>query len=345
MKQRNLLNGGVAVLFAISLAACGGSSDKSAEANLVQKPKVTVEKVFAQDVEQIEVFTATVNSEVKNNISPKSASRIERVYVEVGDYVQKGQNLAMMERVSLDQIRLQMENDSIEFERIDQLYAVGGCSKSEWDAKEMKYKVSRTNYNNLIENTYLLSPIEGVVTARNYDQGDMYTMGSPLFVVEKIRPVKIVVGVSEELYTKINKGMKVDVNLDVYPGETFQGVVKIKYPSVDPATRTFQVEVTIPNSNYKVRPGMFARVTFSYGKESNVVVPDQAIVKQQGSGDRYVYVVDAENKVQFKKVELGRRLDNVYELKGGLASGETVIVTGQSRVVNGQEVEIITKEN
>ena len=90
---------------------------------------------------------------------------------------------------------------------------------------------------------------------------------------------------------------------------------------------------------------MFARVTFSYGKESNVVVPDQAIVKQQGSGDRYVYVVDAENKVQFKKVELGRRLDNVYELKGGLASGETVIVTGQSRVVNGQEVEIITKEN
>lgn len=343
MNRMNLLKGAFAVVIAAGLVACKGSSANQEENVAVQKPKVTVEKVFAQEVEQVQVFTASVTSEVKNNISPKTSSRIERIFVEVGDQVSKGQKLAMMETASLEQLRLQVENDSIEFERINSLYAVGGCSKSEWDAKNMKYRVSKTNYNNLVENTYLLSPIDGIVTARNYDQGDIYSMSSPLFVVEKIRPVKVMVAVSEELYPKIAKGMKVDVNLDVYPGETFQGVVKIKYPSIDPSTRTFQVEVNIPNGNARVRPGMFARVTFSYGKEMNVVVPDQAIVKQQGSGDRYVYVVDGQNKVVFKKVELGRRMDKVYELKGGLESGETVIVTGQSRVVNGSEVEVIAK--
>jgi RND family efflux transporter MFP subunit len=231
-----------------------------------------------------------------------------------------------------------MVNDSIEFARIDKLFQVGGISKSNWDAMKMASSVSRSNYENLLENTVLRSPINGVVTERNYDAGDMYG-GSPVYVVEQISPVKLKVNVSEKLFTQIKKGMSVDVKLDVYGEENFKGKVSLVYPTINPATRTFPVEVTIANANQRVRPGMFARVTFSYGTAHHVVVPDKAVVKQSGSGDKYVYVYN-NGTIEFKKVELGRRLGTEYELVGGVASGDNVVTEGHSRVVNGGKAEL-----
>ncbi len=303
-------------------------------------PQVRTQQVFEREVEQIETFTATVEAEVKNNISPMMSLRIKQVLVEVGDNVKKGQILARLDATNLEQAKLKMVNDSIEFARIDQLYQVGGISKSNWDAMKMAANVSRSNYNNLLENTILRSPVNGIVTARNYDAGDMYAMAAPVYVVEQITPVKLMVNVSEKLFTQINKGMEVDVKLDVYGDELFKGKVSLVYPTINAATRTFPVEITIPNGNQRVRPGMFARVTFSYGTANHVVVPDQAVVKQTGSGDKYVYVYN-NGTIEFKKVELGRRLGTEYELIGGVASGDNVVTEGHSRVVNGGKAEVV----
>lgn len=111
----------------------------------------------------------------------------------------------------------------------------------------------------------MLSPISGIVTARNYDSGDMYSGGNPIYTVEEIRPVKLMVNVSESLFTKVKKGHEVDIRLDVYGDEVFKGKVNLVYPTIDPATRTFPVEIKIANSDERVRPGMFARVTMSFG--------------------------------------------------------------------------------
>ena len=276
-----------------------------------------------------------------NNISPNLTLRIEKLYAEVGDHVRKGQKLADLDASNLVQAKLQMLNDSLEFVRNDNLYKVGGISKSEWDAKKLSYDISSTSYRNLLENTVLTSPVSGVVTARNYDRGDMFSMGQPLYVVEEITPVKIMVNASEQLFSHIKKGDKVDVTLDVYGDEVFSGVVSLVYPTVDPQTRTFPVEIKIANANERVRPGMFARVKFTYGTATHVVVPDMAVVKLTGSGDRFVYVVGADNKVTFKKVELGRRLDTEYEIVSGLSSGDNVVVEGQNRVTNGMEVVVV----
>ena len=303
-------------------------------------PQVKVQQVFQREVEQIETFTATVQAEVKNNISPMMSLRIKQVLVEVGDNVKKGQILARLDATNLEQARLKMVNDSIEFARIDQLYQIGGISKSNWDAMKMATSVSRSNYSNLLENTVLRSPIDGIVTARNYDAGDMYAMAAPVYVVEQITPVKLMVNVSEKLFTQIKKGMEVDVKLDVYGDENFKGKVSLVYPTINAATRTFPVEISIANANQRVRPGMFARVTFSYGTAQHVVVPDQAVVKQTGSGDRYVYVYN-NGTIEFKKVELGRRLGTEYELIGGVESGDNVVTEGHSRVVNGGKAEIV----
>lgn len=334
------------ILLAIAVLAgsvsCKDQAKDGAETQFAQDTtvRVKVKQCFTRDVEQLESLTGTVEAYVKNNISPKMALRIEKIYAEVGDHVRKGSKLAEMDAMNMVQAKMQMMNDSLEFSRTDQLYKAGGVSKSEWDARKLAYDISLTNYRNLLENTVLVSPIDGIVTARNYDKGDMYSNGAPLYVVEQIRPVKLMVNVSEKLFTNIRKGMGVDIKLDSYPDETFKGEVSLVYPTIDPQTRTFPVEVKIHNANEKARPGMFARATFSYGVANHVVVPDMAIVKLTGSGDRYVYVVES-GKVVFKKVELGRRFDTEYEIISGLESGDNVVIEGQSRLTNGQTVTVV----
>lgn len=280
----------VALLLTVVMGSCTGGKDKAATEHVVEKPKVKVADVKARPVDQIQEYTATVEAEAKNNIAPSSPVRIDQIFVEVGDRVSKGQKLVQMDAANLKQTKLQLDNQEIEFNRMDELYKVGGASKSEWDASKMQLDVQRTAYKNLLENTSLVSPINGVVTARNYDNGDMYSGGNPVLVVEQITPVKLMINVSESYFTQVKKGEPVDVKLDVYGDEIFKGTINLIYPTIDAATRTFPIEIKLDNRDQRVRPGMFARATLNFGTADNVVVPDLAIVKQAGSGDRYVYV-------------------------------------------------------
>lgn len=321
------------------LMSCSGNKSEEATETQNEKVKVKVETVSVQDVEQLSEFTATVEANIKNNIAPQTPFRIEKIFAEVGDHVKAGQLLAKMDATSLKQAKIQLDNQEIEFKRIDELYKVGGASKSAWDAQKTSLEVARETYKNLVENTQLLSPISGVVTARNYDSGDMYSGGNPIYTVEEIRPVKLMVNVSESLFTKVKKGHEVDIRLDVYGDEVFKGKVNLVYPTIDPATRTFPVEIKIANSDERVRPGMFARVTMSFGHMDHVVAPDRSIVKQSGAGDRYIYACK-DGKVSYQKVELGRRMGDKYEIISGVEDGDQVVITGQSRLTNGMEVEI-----
>lgn len=321
------------------LASCAGGKKEADTETVQEKVKVKVETVSARNVDQIGEFTATVKANISNNIAPQSPVRIVKLFAEVGDHVKAGQVLVKMDETNLKQAKIQLDNQELEFKRIDELYKVGGASKSAWDAQKTQLEVSRAAYKNLHENTQLLSPITGVVTARNYDSGDMYSGGNPVFIIEDIQPVKLLVHVSESYFTKVKKGNEVDVKLDVYGDEVFKGNVSLVYPTIDPATRTFPVEIKIPNKNERVRPGMFARVTMNFGTKNNVVAPDQAIVKQSGAGDRYIYVYK-DGKVSYEKVELGRRMGNKYEIISGVEDGDQVVITGQSRLNNGMEVEL-----
>lgn len=329
----------VALLAMAVLGSCTAGKGKNDAQQVEAKTKVKLASVTARPVEQVQEYTATVEAEVKNNIAPSAAVRIEKIFVEVGDPVRKGQKLVQMDAASLKQLKLQIENQKIEFRRVDELYKVGGASKSEWDTSKMSLDVNETAYKNLLENTSLQSPINGVVTARNYDNGDLYSSGSPVLTVEQITPVKLMINVSETYFTKVKKGAPVAIKIDVYGNEEFQGNISLVYPTINATTRTFPVEIKLANKDQRVRPGMFARATLNFGTEDNVVVPDLAIVKQAGSGDRYVFVYK-DGKVFHNKVELGRRMGAEYELKSGVDNNAQVVVAGQIRLVDGIEVEV-----
>ncbi|MCF0257866.1 efflux RND transporter periplasmic adaptor subunit [Bacteroides heparinolyticus] len=329
----------MALLAVALLGACSGGKDKAAVIQVDEKPKVKLAAVTARPVEQLQEYTATVEAEVKNNIAPASPVRIDKIWVEVGDRVSKGQKLVSMDAANLKQLKFQLDNQEVEFKRVDELYKVGGASRSEWDAAKMNLDIRKTSYNNLLENTSLVSPINGVVTARNYDSGDMYGGGTPVLVVEQITPVKLLINVSESYFTQVKKGEKVSVRLDVYGDEAFEGTISLVYPTIDANTRTFPVEIKLANREQRVRPGMFARVTLNFGIKNNVVVPDMAVVKQAGTGDRYVYVYK-DGKVSYNKVELGRRMGQEYELVSGIPDHSQVVVAGQAKLTNGVEVEV-----
>ena len=331
-------NAAICVMALSVLTTC--TEEKKQTTAVEEKPLVRLETVNVQPVEQTQEFTATVDADVVNNISPSVVLRIDKILVEVGDQVKAGQLLAEMDRSSLVQSKTQLDNIQLEYDRQLALYEVGGTSKQLLDAQQTQLDVARTAYENLKENTQLISPIDGIVTARNYDNGDMYSAGTPLLTVQNIVPVKLMIHVSEGFYTQVKEGMPVTIRLDVYKDEKFTGKVSLVYPTIDAATRTFPVEIQLDNKDMRVRPGMFARVNINFGTERRVVLPDLAVVKQTGSGDRYVYVYN-DGKVDFVKVELGRRTDSRYEVLSGVPDGARVVVAGQSRLYNGAEVTVV----
>lgn len=322
-------------------AACGNKG-KSVEQPEVEgtAPAVTVIRVFAEDVPQTSTYTSVVEPFVKNNIAPQSVMRIKDINVEIGDFVKAGQVVAEMDAISLQQARLQMINDSTEYSRLKVLYEAGGLSRSDLEAMELKYNVTKTSYDNMLENTILMSPVDGVITARHYDKGDMFTMGQPIYTVEQITPVKLLVGISEVDYTKVKKGDQVEITVEAFPGQTFKGSINRLYPTIDPATHTFTVEVIVPNKDRTLRPGMFARVTVRFGVNHSVVVPDAAVVKQTGSGERFIYVLNPDNTVTYTNVKLGRRMDTRYEILSGIEEGAEIVTEGQIRLKSGIEVTV-----
>lgn len=325
----------------VLLAASCGKKDKDNAAVAEEVPQVKVTTVTSQEIAQTEDYTATVESDVKNNISPNAPLRIERIFCEVGDMVRKGQVLVQLDNSNLRQLKLQIDNAKIDFNRVKQLYEVGGVAKADFDNAQTQINVLETQYKQLAQNTQLVAPISGVVTARNYDNGDMYG-GLPVLTIEQTNPVKILCKVSEVHYKEVKKGQNVDITLDAYEDEGFTGKVSIVYPTVDPVTHTFPVEVLINNPGQKVRPGMFARATINFGGQSHVVIPDEALVKQIGAGDRYVYVYNPQSQtVSYNKVEVGKHFEDKYEILSGVNAGDQIVIAGHARLNNGKKVQVV----
>jgi RND family efflux transporter MFP subunit len=333
------LGGMILLALVIGLTSCN-KQKKTETVVVVETPYVRLQEATEKLVEQTYELTATVLPEAKNSIAPSAPGRIRDILVEVGQHVSKGQKLVQMDVANLSNLETQVENVKRSYKRIQELFSVGGASQQDLDNIKVQLDQAQTNLKNLTENTFLLSPISGVVTARNYDNGDMYAGQMPVLTVMNINPVKLVVNVSESYYSQMKIGMPVKINFDVFANNNFPGKVSLIYPTIDEHTRTFAVEIKVNNSNNKIRPGMFGRVTLEFGKAKRVVVPDMAIVKQVGSGAKYVYVYD-NGKVKYKQVEIGRRVDADYEIPSGLAAGEQVVVAGQGKLVDGSSVNVI----
>jgi RND family efflux transporter MFP subunit len=336
MKKINVI-GMLALVLVVGFSSC---KKAATIAPVSETPNVRIQDATESLVEQTYELTATVLPQTKNSIAPSAPGRIRDILVEVGQQVSKGQKLVQMDVANLSNLETQIENVKRIYKRTQELFNVGGASQQDLDNAKLQLDVAQTNLRNLTENTFLLSPISGIITARNYDNGDMYSGQMPVLTVMNINPVKLIINVSESYYSQVRMGMPVKIGFDVFGDDNFQGNVNLIYPTIDERSRTFAVEIKVNNNNNKLRPGLFGRVKLEFGKVKHVIIPDKAIVKQAGSGAKYVYVY-SDGKVQYKQIEIGRRIESDYEVLSGLIAGEQVVIAGQAKLADGISVKVI----
>lgn len=339
----------VVALTTLALAGCVGNKTKSSVEGVLTQQTAVLTKVAP--VENVEVaqtvdFTTTLLPYKKTFITPQMALRIDEIRVDVGDHVKEGELVATLDRNQYNQTSAQLKNAKQNLARMRSVYEAGGVSRSQIDELETSVSVMEENIANLERNIELRSPIDGVITGRYNEPGDLFTMGGNadggvgVLQVMQINRLKAIVALSEQYYPQIYKGMKVKVMAEVYPDREFEGVVNIVYPAINATTHTFNVEVLVPNAKEVLRPGMFARTEFNMGSRKSLVVPDVAVQKQMGVNDRYVYVIK-DGVAERRVVTLGRQVGQQVEILSGVTEGEEVAITALSKIKNGTSVEVV----
>ena len=341
ISQKTIKTLSLAVLSAGLLASCSSSSSSKAteeqSADTVRLVEVAPAEMRALNLS--EEFTAQLEAKVVNNITAQAGGRLKQLLVKVGDRVGAGQAVARMEATQAAQAQIQLADAKTNFARMDELYKVGGVSKAQWEQAKSAVDQAKLAYGNAAENTVLRSPISGFVTAKNYDNGDMTSPQLPIVVIQQIAPVKAVIGVSEQYYSYLKKGAAATLSVDALGEETFSGIVTNIFPTLDPVTHTVSTEIEVANKDLKLRPGMYARVHLDFGTKEALTVPDKAIVRQAGSGARYVYVFSG-GKAVYRAVELGQQQGDLYEVVSGLNAGDQVIISAPSNLKNGLSVKL-----
>ena len=341
ISQKTIKTLSLALLSAGLLASCSSSSSSKAteeqSADTIRLVEVAPAEMRALNLS--EEFTAQLEAKVVNNIAAQAGGRLKQLLVKVGDRVGAGQAVARMEATQAAQAQIQLADAKTNFARMDELYKVGGVSKAQWEQAKSAVDQAKLAYGNAAENTVLRSPISGFVTAKNYDNGDMTSPQLPVVVIQQIAPVKAVIGVSEQYYSFLKKGAAATLSVDALGEETFSGVVTNIFPTLDPVTHTVSTEIEVANKDLKLRPGMYARVHLDFGTKEALTVPDKAIVRQAGSGARYVYVFSG-GKAVYRAVELGQQQGDLYEVVSGLNAGDQVIISAPSNLKNGLSVKL-----
>ncbi|MEE4198566.1 MAG: efflux RND transporter periplasmic adaptor subunit [Bacteroidales bacterium] len=309
---------------------------------------VRTEKIKKETITRTIEYTANLVAYKEIHYPPASPGRIDKILVDVDDRVTRGQVLVEMDKTQLMQAKAQYENARFNFQSIDTLYRLGSASKQQYEATKMQYEMAKSQYLFAQENSILESPIDGIVTGKYFEDGELYS-GTPntpagksaVLSLMQINPVKANVSISQSYFPLIKKGMSARVRTDIYPGKLFEGAVNKVYPTIDAATRTFQVEIIIKNSKEILRPGMFATIEIELKDVETIVVPAISVLKLEGTNERYVFVND-QGKAKQINVQLGKRFDDKIELVSSqIKVGDELIVEGQANLLDGSQLEII----
>ena len=309
---------------------------------------VRVETLSKTKISRTIDYTATVLPFEEVNVAPATPGRIEKIFVENGDRVNKGDDLFLMDRSQLYQLKLQLANLAKDLSRLDTLLATGSVKQQQYDQLKTQYDVTKANVDFMEENTFLKAPFNGIITGKYFENGEIFS-GTPttatgkaaVVTIMQVNPLKLEVAVSEQYYPLVKRGMKATVTADVYSDQVFTGTVFRKAPTVSSATRTFIAEIELPNRNDLLKPGMFVRVAMELGEVETFVVPAASVLMQEGTNIRYVFTEDQgiANRIE---VTIGKRFDDRLEIiSDNLKEGSRLVTEGQSKLLNGDKLEMI----
>ena len=354
--MKNLISITLILAFILLMSGCSSKTNTSAaapgndSATVVGRAAVPVKTAMLSKtrISRTIDYTATILPFEEVNMAPSSPGRIEKIYVEEGDRVNKGDELFLMDRTQLYQLKLQMSSLEKDLSRLDTLLKTGSAKQQAYDQLKTQYDVTKTNVDFMEQNTLVKAPFTGIVTGKYFEDGEMYsgtpttsTGRSSIVTVMQINPLKVEVAISEQYYPLMRKGMKAVIKADVYDNETFTGTLYRIAPIINSSTRSFDVELEVPNRKDLLKPGMFVRVSMDLGEIESFVVPASTVLIQEGTNTRFVFV-DRNNTAERIEVGIGKRFDDQLEIiSENLKEGDHLVTEGQARLINGDKIEII----
>jgi RND family efflux transporter MFP subunit len=306
---------------------------------------------------------------------PKVAGRLETVSVRMGDRVNRGQVIAKVEdrelqeqvkqakasydvsaatirqreadlrlaQTNLDRSRNLFERELIPKQTFDDTDARYQAAVAQLDLARAQYAQTQARLDELkinLSNTIITSPVSGFVAKRVLDPGGWVTPNTAFISVVDIGVVRLVANIVEKDIRRITQDLPASVEVDAYPGEKFTGRVAHIAPVLDPATRTGQIEIDIANPDFRLKPGMYAKVAFTVDKKENaLVIPTEALVDL--GGNRGVFMANKGEQGQvanFKKIDVGIVNQTLAEVTSGLTEGENIVTTGAAALREGDRI-------
>jgi RND family efflux transporter MFP subunit len=330
----------------LTLSGCGGGKGSNKDAVPVKDSveRVEILTLRKEKVAHVLTLSTTLQGYETMNVSPSLQGKIERINVDVGSRVQKGQLLVMMDQNQLNTTKLAFANLKVEKERIETLHKTGSVSQQAYDQMKLQYEQTEESLKFLEKNTFVKAEFSGVISAKNYENGELYT-GMPVLILTQINTLKALVNIPETYYPMIKEGQKVKLVSDIYPDREYTATIETVYPTIDPSTHTFQIKLKISNPKEILRPGMFGRVTVETGEVETILVPYQAVLKLQGSNERYVFIND-NGEAKRIVVNLGQRFnDRIEIISSEIKEEDEIVVAGQSRLVAGSRLKVAEKSS
>ena len=338
------------------------------------RPPMTVELASVARREMIDTIMVVGNLVGAATVDtvPRAQGRLDAVYVKLGDPVRRGQAIAKIEdREIVEQINqaeatynvsqatirqrqadLKLAQNNMErskslferdllprqtFDDTDARYqaAVAQLELAQAQMAQSKARLDELKIN--LANTVITAPVDGFIGKRTLDPGASVGVNTSFISVVDIRTVRLVINVVEKDLRRIHQGIAADTEVDAFPGEHFTGRVARLAPILDPATRTAQVEIEIPNPGYRLKPGMYARVRFTVEKHDNaLVVPTLAVVDVQGKLG--VWVPGEGDQPSFQPVTIGIEQQEFTEITTGVTEGQKIISTGAAALREGDRI-------
>jgi len=338
MKMKNVL---LFALMASAMISCGPKAQQVEQ----QERKELVETTVLRESEitrRLE-FSTTLQGYLTMNVAPSITGKIEHIFVEVGTPVEEGTLLVRMDQNQYNTTKLTYANLGVEMQRLAALRETGAVSQQAYDQTKLSYDQTRENLDFLEENTFFKAPFKGVISSKNYEDGELYS-GQPILVLTQIHKLKALINIPESYFPYIKVGMRVDIMSDIYDNTVFPATIEIIYPTVDASTHTFQAKLAIPNGSAKLRPGMYVHTTMDMGLANALMVPYSSVIKMPGSNDRYLFV-DEDGRAKRIFVKTGQRVDEKIEvISEELKPGDKVVTLGQGKLVDGTALNV-TREN
>lgn len=341
---RNLIS----LLMAVSLLFAVGCSPKAknvGDAAVTEAIPVKVRRIERSLIDRNIELVGTLYPWKEANLGAQTTGRIEKLLVEEGDAVKQGDLLFQMDDTQMAQARIQYQVAKDDFDRMEPLFNRGSISKQQFDKVKAAFETAEYAYKLLLANTQFRAPFSGVITAKKLNEGEVFLLapggsGAPSVVtLMQLNPLKLKSSVSEVNYQDVRLGQNADVSADAYPGEMFSGVLSKINPAINPATRTFDIEIKVSGDGKKLRPGMFVRATIHTGQVSVLAVERAAILRQAGTYAFHAFVANGNRAVR-RTVRIGQEFEDRVEILDGLRGGELLVVSGHIRLKDGSPISV-----